>query len=76
MGFINEKIAIDFEIPKDIIPTVEICEELSKQNNWGYDEYADFLIDNLCKEAYRQGHITKKQWDALAERYLSYPEDN
>ena len=69
MGFINENITIDFNVPKDIKKIMEICDKLSNEENYAYDNYADFLIDNLCKDAYVKKHLTKHQWETIERRY-------
>ena len=69
MNWVNDTVIIDFELPKDIKEMADECERLDNEENWGYDNYAD-LLSNMCKEAYRQGHITKKQWDLVEKRYL------
>ncbi len=68
MGFINEDIVIDFELPEIIKNTIEEAEELSKTENVEYFGVAD-ILDVLCKNAYANGVITKEQWYTVINRY-------
>ena len=46
------------------------CELLDKDDNYGaYENYANFLVNVLCKEAYVQNHITKQEWETIEMRY-------
>ncbi|MCD7735757.1 MAG: hypothetical protein LUI07_02125 [Lachnospiraceae bacterium] len=69
MNWINENILIDFELPRDIKEIADECERFNAEGNYAYDNYAD-LLGNMCKEAYRQGHLTRKQWDLMELRYI------
>lgn len=70
MNYINEKISIDFKVPKDIFEMMQDCEKFDKDENYGaYESFASFLTGVLCKEAYVKGHITKKQWEIIERRY-------
>ncbi len=69
-NFIDENFTIDFHVSKDILYMMKLCEKADAENNYGeYMNYAEFLLYTLCKEAYRQGHITKKQWEIFERRY-------
>ena len=67
---IDDKIIIDFEIPKTLQYAIEDAEkayaeegELGSYMNWAK------TIDNLCKLYYTEGVFTKKQWDTIVSKY-------
>lgn len=69
-NFINDDITIDFEVPKDIKRIIDICEEADRNDDYGlYMNFADLLTEVASKEAYKQGHLTKKQWEQIEMRY-------
>lgn len=72
MNWINDSIVIDFELPKDIKEIADECERLNATEDLAYDNYAD-VLGNMCKEAYRMGNLTKKQWDMMELRYIYGP---
>ena len=69
-NFINDDIKIDFPVNKSIQYMIDKCEQNDKDDNYGaYMSNAIFLTDNLAKEAYVCGEITKKQWEMIEMRY-------
>ena len=70
MNFINNDIKIDFPVNKAIQNTIALCEEYDKDDNYAlYMNMAEFLTDNLAKEAYVVGELTKEQWHKIEMRY-------
>lgn len=70
-NFINDEIQLDFKVPESLDWLVNQCKECDANNDWGYFGWADAL-DDACKELYRQGEMSKKQWDSIIEKY--YPQ--
>lgn len=67
-SWIDKSIVLDFKIPKDIQYILDLCEQLNDQHDYAYFGWAEG-IDDVCKEAYRRGHMSKKQWDLILRRY-------
>ena len=69
--YIDDTVKIDFNVPKDVKNVMEMCEEADLQDNYGsYGNLAEYFLYTLCKEAYVQGHLTKKQLETMERRYL------
>ena len=73
-NWVNDEINIDFKVPKSIEHQIEELERLDEEKNILYFDYCDHL-DVLAKNAYAEGMITKKEWDALVMRYDIKAED-
>ena len=67
-SWVNEKVVIDFQVPKDIRYVMEECERLAKAEDVSYFNWAETL-DYICKEAVIQKHMTKWQWERIGRRY-------
>ena len=66
-------IDIDFPIPLLVKNTMEDTENALKEDG----ELGPFLnwvetLDNVCKEAYVTGLLTKKQWEYIMSRYDNF----
>ncbi len=70
-NWVRDDIVIDFKVPKIIENLMLDLEELDKNEDYGYCNYFEGL-DNLAKESYVQGLITKEQWNILIKRYGGY----
>lgn len=70
-SWIRDDVIIDFKVPKSIANLMLSLEELDKDEDYGYCNYYDAL-DDLAKECYIQGALTKEQWDRLLEKYGGY----
>lgn len=69
--YIDDEVKMDFNVPKDLKILMEECEEFDLKDDYGaYMEFATLLTDVASKEVFRQGRITKEQWDKINERYL------
>lgn len=69
--YINDDVKIDFKISNDIQYMMDLCEQEDIADNYPvYCNYVEFLLYTICKEACRQGHISKKQWETFERRYL------
>lgn len=67
---IDQSVTIDFPVPPIIKNTMEDVEQAYNESG----EYGPFInwvdtLDNVCKECYVTGAITKKQWDTIMSRY-------
>lgn len=67
-NWIDESIIIDFDIPKIMTNLILDMEQLDEEENYGYLNYCDAL-DDMAKEFYVQGKLTKAQWDTLVRKY-------
>lgn len=65
---INNKIKINFKVPKLLKNTMDEAEELDKIGSVEYTAVAD-QIDVICKGYVTTGHMTQEQWDTIANRY-------
>lgn len=71
MNYIDNSIAINFPVPRDIKYLMDKCEKYDAEANYGaYENYANALCFVVSKEAYVQGHLTKEQWEMIERRYL------
>lgn len=70
-NWVDDTIIIDFFIPHDIQPLIQLCEEANKNDDFGYFNYVESL-DYGCKEAVLQGDMTEKEWETIKRRYESY----
>ena len=73
-NWVNDEIKIDFKVQRSIEHQIEELEKLDEEKNILYFDYCDHL-DVLAKNAYTEGMITKKEWDALVMRYDIRAED-
>lgn len=70
MNYINDSVKIDFPVTKDIQYLMEECEKADREDNYPiYENYVNVLVFVVSKEAYVQGHLTKKQWETIERRY-------
>ena len=65
---INDKIKIDFKVPKLLQNTMDEAEELDRIGSVEYTAVAD-SIDVICKGYVTTGHMTEEQWDTIIDRY-------
>lgn len=67
-NFINDEYKIDFEIPEGLKKEIEYLEELDKNEDYSFYNFAEDL--EYCGRYYvRNGKLTKKQWIQLCNRY-------
>lgn len=69
--WIKEEVEIDFKVSKVMKNMMEECEKLDLEEDYAYFNYCETL-GYMCKEAYVQGKMTKKQWEIIEERYENY----
>ncbi|MCI9596996.1 MAG: hypothetical protein HFE75_06830 [Firmicutes bacterium] len=67
-NWIDGNITIDFEMPLVMKNLILDMEKLDEEKDYGYLNYCDAL-DDLAKECYVQGRLTKEQWDRLVRKY-------
>lgn len=67
-NWIDESIVIDFDMPLIMKNLILDMEKLDEEEDYGYLNYCEAL-DDLAKEAYVQGWLTKAQWDMLVRKY-------
>ena len=67
-NFINDQYKIDFKVPEALQKEIDYLEELDKQNDYAFYNYAE---DLEYSERYfvKKGVLTKKQWIQLCNRY-------
>ncbi len=70
-NWIDNSVVIDFKVPKSIENFMKECDELNEMNDYSYFNYVE-LLDHMCKEACYLKYITKKQWETIERKYLSY----
>lgn len=70
-NWIDNSVVIDFKVPKSIENFMKECDELNEKNDYSYFNYVE-LLDHMCKEACYLKYITKKQWETIERKYLSY----
>ena len=70
MNYINDEVKIDFPVSGNLKYLMDECEKYDKEDDYGmYSNMAIFLTDNVAKEAYVTGALTKKQWETIERRY-------
>lgn len=67
-NWIDESIVIDFDMPLIMKNLILDMEKLDEKEDYGYFNYCEAL-DDLAKEAYVQGWLTKAQWNMLVRKY-------
>lgn len=67
-NFINDSIIIDFIIPKKLQPLVDYLEELDKNDDYSFFNFAEDL-EYTGRYYVKTGELTKKQWITLCEKY-------
>lgn len=67
-NWIDESIVIDFDMPLIMKNLILDMEKLDEKEDYGYLNYCEAL-DDLAKEAYVQGWLTKAQWNMLVRKY-------
>ena len=67
---INRSVSVDFDVPKIVRNTMASVEE-SFEADGEYGPFMDWVssLDNVCKECYVNGAITKRQWETIMSRY-------
>lgn len=66
--WIRDDVVIDFKLPKSMHYLIEELEKLDEQEDYAYFNYAEAL-DCGAKELYKQGKLTKQQWNQLCLKY-------
>lgn len=61
----------DFPVPRIVLNTMEDAEAALEREGSELGSYMNWLdtLDNVCKECYVTGAITKEQWHTIMERY-------
>lgn len=67
-NFINDNYKIDFEIPEALQKEIEYLEELDRNNDYAFYNYAEDL-EYSGRYFVKKGIISKKQWIQLCNRY-------
>lgn len=69
---IDYNVIIDFPIPEILKNEIEETEKAYEEmGELGYMDYVEH-VDTLCKNYYKDGKLTKAQWDKILSRF---PED-
>ncbi len=66
--WVSDDVKIDFKISVVMKNTMEEAEQLDLEESPEYAHVAD-ILDVMGKEAFVNKLITRKQWDAIVERY-------
>lgn len=67
---VDKSVVIDFPVNKTITYAMNETEK-AFEDGGEYGTFMDWVdvLDNVCKEAYVSGQISKKQWDTILDRY-------